>query len=195
MHGGGLEQLSDGELLAIVQGDDTAAAEAGRAFEVLYFRHRDFVFRVARRYSGNDEAAMDAAQEVFVYLLKKLPRLRLVGKLSTYLYPIAKNAGVDSRRRTEGERRRVLRKGVEGRAEADERGSGGADESGVARALEGLPEAQWEVLLMRVVDGMSVAEVAAALGVPEGTVKSRLFHAIGAMRVREELRRMWGDGV
>jgi RNA polymerase sigma-70 factor (ECF subfamily) len=181
MERGELEQLSDGELLAVVQGDDVANAE--RAFEVMYFRHRDFVFRVARRFARDDELAMDAAQEVFAYLLKKLPRLRLTGKLSTYLYPIARNAGVDRRRKAKGDRRKWEEKArVAGEAMVGE-GVGEASPE-VVRAMEELPEAQREVLLMRVVDGMSVEEVARALGVPEGTVKSRLFHAIGAMRER-----------
>lgn len=187
----GSDQLSDAELLGIVQGGD--AADAERAFGALYFRHRDFVFRVARRFAGDDESAMDATQEAFAYLLRKLPRLVLAGKLSTFLYPVARSCGQDQRRRAARERRKL-----EGRPAASDHGQAGgaeaaaaespadphADDREVARAMEDLPDAQREVLLMRVVDGMSVEEVATALGIPPGTVKSRLFHAIAAMRER-----------
>lgn len=175
------EHASDADLLAIVQGRDARAAEL--AFEALYLRHRDFVFRVARRFAGDDEAAMDAAQEVFAYLLKKLPRLSLTGKLSTYLYPIAKSCGLDKRRKAIGERRRIEARGAARGSPMTVEGTHNPEPSPeLARALDQLPEAQREVLLMRIVDGMSVEEVAAALGVPGGTVKSRLYHALAAMR-------------
>lgn len=185
-----LNLLPDADLLARAQRGDE------RAFEALYFRHRDFVYRVARRFSGDDELALDAAQEVFAYLLRKLPRLKLTGKLCTYLYPIAKNCGVNSRRK-----HYRFRPGME--VYLDPLGDFPLEDPVAFRlpdeplavwtAVAGLPEAQREVLLMRVVDEMSVEEVAAALGVPEGTVKSRLFHALGALRGQEGLRAYWED--
>ena len=54
-----------------------------------------------------------------------------------------------------------------------------------AKVLAGLPEAHREVLLMRFVDGMSLAEIAEALSVPDGTVKSRLHNAAAALRKDE----------
>ena len=64
-------------------------------------------------------------------------------------------------------------------------------EGSLAAAVSKLPDGQREVLLMRVVDEMSVTEIALALGVPEGTVKSRLHHAVGALRGSRELRGYW----
>ncbi len=183
----GSEHRSDAELLGIIQSGHADHAERERAFEALYFRHRDFVVRVSRRFAGDDESAMDAAQEVFAYLLRKLPRLKLSGKLSTYLYPIAKSCGLDKRRKAAGERRKLegrLAAGVQDGEDEDGGTPSLMDDRAVARALDHLPDAQREVLLMRVVDGMSVDEVAAALEIPPGTVKSRLHHAIGAMRER-----------
>ena len=54
--------------------------------------------------------------------------------------------------------------------------------------LSALPETHREVLLMRFVDGMSLAEVAAALSIPEGTVKSRIHNAIATLRTDERWR-------
>ena len=55
-----------------------------------------------------------------------------------------------------------------------------------------LPDGQREVLLMRVVDDMAVAEIALALGIPEGTVKSRLHHALAALRDDPGARESFG---
>jgi RNA polymerase sigma-70 factor (ECF subfamily) len=60
--------------------------------------------------------------------------------------------------------------------------------SDLAAAMAGLPDIQREVVLMRFVDDMTVAEIAAALIVPEGTVKSRLHHAIAALRKDGRMR-------
>jgi RNA polymerase sigma-70 factor (ECF subfamily) len=53
----------------------------------------------------------------------------------------------------------------------------------LAAVLDGLPEGQREVLLMRFVDGMSLQEIAAALSIPEGTVKSRLHYGLRTLRL------------
>lgn len=179
-------QRTDADLLASAQaGDDSA-------FETLYFRYRDFVVRVARRFAADDEQAVDAAQETFAYLLRQLRGVRLAGKLTTYLYPIAKNRALDARRKAERERRRIGRWAAQQTAAAgsDVHIQRGTDES-LAAAIEALAEPQREVLLMRVVDGMSVDEVAAALQVPAGTVKSRLHNALETLRSRPELRAYW----
>jgi RNA polymerase sigma-70 factor (ECF subfamily) len=165
-----------------------------RAFEELYLRHREFVWRVARRYAGDDDAAMDVAQEVFVHLLRRVGTLKLSGKLTTYLYPVAKN-GALAWRRGEGRRREILRAEVGprvGERVSGAPGFGGGPDAALADALGRLGEEHREVLLMRVVDEMTVEEVAAALGVPAGTVKSRLHHALAKLRGDEGLRGMAG---
>ena len=55
--------------------------------------------------------------------------------------------------------------------------------------MAGLPEGQREVLLMRFVDGMSLQEIADALDIPEGTVKSRIHNAIATLRTDARARR------
>lgn len=160
-----------------------AAARGDReAFGALYLRHREFVYRVALRYAREHGAAMDAAQDVFLHLIARIPTLRLTGRLTTYLYPVAKNLAL-ARVRAEGNRLRILRERAPGEAGAGG-GAGGesAMDPALERALGGLAPEHREVLLMRVVDEMSVAEVAAALSIPEGTVKSRLHHALGRLR-------------
>jgi RNA polymerase sigma-70 factor, ECF subfamily len=177
---------TDAALLKAAAGGDVDA------FGALYERHKEFVRRVARRYSGDDDVAMDVAQEVFLRLLGEVRRVRLVGKMTTYLYPVVKHAAL-ARRRGEGRRAEILKDGVgpelerrRGEGEQGGRGEGDEREAELARALGALSEEHREVVLMRIVDEMTVEEVAMALGVPEGTVKSRLHHGLG------RLREAWG---
>jgi RNA polymerase sigma-70 factor (ECF subfamily) len=71
-------------------------------------------------------------------------------------------------------------------AEPDHAGSTRAD---LAAVLATLPDAQREVLLMRFVDGMALAEIAEALQIPVGTVKSRVHHALRTLRDDERTKR------
>lgn len=174
---------SDQELI-----DAAAAGDVG-AFNALYLRYRDFVYRIALRFAGSHEPAMDAAQEVFAHLLDKLPTLRLTGKLSSYLYPVARNTALAARERD----RRRLRLAQAAAVETEESASAPPERERLMRAVDALPDAQREVLLMRIVDEMSIEEVAVALGVPIGTVKSRLHHALGALRGDEGLRRWFEE--
>ncbi len=158
-----------------------------RAFETIYLRHRTFVWRIARRYAG-DAAALDIAQDAFLHLLEKAGSLALTGKLTTYLYPVVKNLAL-ARRRNDARRSEILRAAATRIAPPPAAQLSTHTDSNndpmLASALASLGEEHREVLLMRIVDEMSVEEVAFALGIPAGTVKSRLHHALEKMREAE----------
>lgn len=175
------EGRSDEALVALVNG-----GEAG-AFEALYRRHRDWVTAIAVRISGDRDLALDVLQETFLYVLKKFPGFRLTCRFRSFLYPAVRNLSIAAREKA----RRV--QGIDGldpdhfEAPAVQADS----ESGrtrLAAVLAGLPEPQREVLLLRFVDGFSLDEIAAALEVPAGTVKSRLHHALAALRRDERTK-------
>lgn len=155
------------------------------AFDELYRTHRDWVHGLAWRFTGVEEDALDVLQETFLYLVRKLPTLELRAKLTTFLYPVVKHLAADARRRR-------------GRLEEDEaalevvRDESGAS-SDLADLVRGLPAGQRETVLLRFADGLSVEETAAALGVPEGTVKSRLHHALRALREDPRLAQEFGE--
>lgn len=196
--------------MADVRTDQELIDAAGRgekaAFDALYERHRDWVYSLACRFVDRETAA-DVVQEVFVYLLRKIagaaPGFRLTAKMTTFLYPAVKNSALAikrKQRRYVGRDEGVLeflpaRAGGGMRAGAAGGGAGtvGASLDGdqtlaaLLEAVRRLPVGQQEVLLMRVVDGMSVAEVAAALEIPEGTVKSRLHLALAGLRGDERV--------
>jgi RNA polymerase sigma-70 factor (ECF subfamily) len=169
---------SDAELVRALNAGEPSA------FDGLYFRYRDWVVRLARRFTGNDDDALDVLQETFSYVFRKFPGFVLTASMTTFLYPVVKNLSIAARRKRTRQAQMP---------EEDTRHDPPApDEIDYARqreelseVLAGLPEGQREVLLMRFVDGMSLAEIAGALGVPEGTVKSRLHNAIAALRKDE----------
>jgi RNA polymerase sigma-70 factor (ECF subfamily) len=175
---GPLDRLSDEELVALCNVGD--ALEAARAFEALYRRHRDFVLRVARRFTHDRELALDASQETFAYLLNKFPPagagLRLTARLSTLLYPAAKNAAINAARK-------ARRAAGDGDDLLDELPAEPAsDAEPIDAALARLSPERREVLTLRFVDDLSLAEIAVALDVPLGTVKSRLHLALKELR-------------
>jgi len=172
------DQRSDEELVAACNVGD--ANEAARAFETLYRRHRDFVLRVARRFTRDRELALDALQETFTYLLHKFPPagegLTLTARLQTLLYPAAKNAAITAVRK-------ARRAAGAGDAELDELpAEAPPDAEPIDAALVALSPERREVLTLRFVDDLSLAEIAAALDVPLGTVKSRLHLALKELR-------------
>ena len=152
------------------QGDDGA-------FEVLYLRYRDWVVRLAWRFTRNDADALDVLQETFSYVLGKLPGLRLTARFTTFLFPAVKNLSIAARRK----RDRALGEGPLPDCAGPEAAAGGGRDD-LAAALSVLSEEQRETLLLRFVDDMSQEEIAAALGIPVGTVKSRIHNAIEALR-------------
>lgn len=160
-----------------------AAANEGdvSGFEGLYHRYRDWVAGLAYRYTGDRELALDVVQETFLYLLKKFPGFRLTAGMKTFLYPAVKHLSISLQRKR---RRMVSGEGAPEQVAAKAAPPDGG-RAALAEAVEGLPEGQREVLLMRFVDGMKLAEIAAALEIPLGTVKSRMHHALRALRDRE----------
>jgi len=164
---------SDQELIELANKGDP------EAFEALYRRYRDWVYRLAWRFTGNRADALDVLQETFTYLLGKFPGFELTAAMTTFLYPVVRHVSI-----------RILSKSSRFTSEEqvlDEPAAPESEEtehyrSELAAVLIVLPDEQREVLLMRFVDDMSLKEIAAALDVPVGTVKSRLHNALQALR-------------
>ena len=179
-----VDQRSDEELVRLCNTGDAVAA--ARAFEALYRRHKDYVIRVALRFVRDSDLALDVLQETFRYLLGKFPPsgkgLVLDARLTTLLYPVAKNSALTMLRKSE-------RFPSAGDMHPDDIPQPPTAESAdVAALLRGLSHERREVILMRFVDGMSLQEIAATLEIPLGTVKSRLHLAIKQLRESPEIR-------
>ena len=148
---------------------------AADALEQLYLRHRDWVIAVAYRFCGDPEEALDVMQDAFAYLFGKFPGFTLSAQLTTFLYPVVKHLCVD--------RIRKRRPTVDVNELADSLPAPPAPSpTNIHHLLDSLPPKAREVLLLRFVDDLSLEQIAGALDIPLGTVKSRLHHAIAALR-------------
>jgi RNA polymerase sigma-70 factor, ECF subfamily len=182
----GQDHRSDTELVRCA---NRGGAPAADAFESLYRRHRTWVLNTAYRFTQDRDSALDVMQDVFMYLLGKFPGFVLTAKFTTFLYPVIKHTAQQARRKADrsapGSPEELLdelpapQTANTGGIAADNSGGGGDD---IDRILAGLPAHQREVLLLRFVDGMTIGEVALTLGVPVGTVKSRIHLAIRSLR-------------
>ena len=164
---------SDAELVAAANRGDR------QAFEALYRRHRDWVVSLAYRFCGNRDDALDVLQETFLYVFKKLPRLELRSRFTTFLYPAVKHLALG--------RRRLARRQAPLPEGEDPAGTEHLPDD-VRGLLIGVGALQREILMLRFADGLELNEIAGVLGVPLGTVKSRLHNALNMLRkkLREE---------
>jgi RNA polymerase sigma-70 factor (ECF subfamily) len=168
-----IDVRTDPELIAAINGGDAAA------FEVLYRRYRDWVVHLAARLTGDEHLALDVLQETFLYVLKKFPGFRLTAQFKSFLYPAVRNLSIAARRKA----KRLQSDETELQAIADTATQSAPAAAGdLAFVLDRLPEEQREVLLLRFVDGLSLAEIAGAMDIPLGTVKSRLHNALAALK-------------
>ena len=181
------DRLSDADLVDVCNHGD--ARDGAAAFETLYRRHKDFVLRVALRYVNDNDAALDALQETFSYLLKKFPPqgdgLTLTAKLTSFLYPVAKNSAISLARK-------AGRFPASGSVQPDDLPASEAPAaSGIPALLKELPEQQREVITLRFVDDLSLNEIAELLDIPLGTVKSRLHLGIKQLRESPDTKKFF----
>jgi RNA polymerase sigma-70 factor (ECF subfamily) len=171
----------DGALVARVVGGDRAA------FGELVRRYQALVAGAAWRYGMRGADLEDTVSDVFIHIYDVLGRYRPDHPLSTWLYRVAVNAVLDRVRRS---RREIVdsvkaERAAEAAAVRNESGVSEAEERAhlVRGAVRELPPHYREPLFLVYLEGMSVADACRVLGLPAGTVKSRL------LRGRERLRR------
>lgn len=166
------DQRTDQELIEAANGGESSA------FELLYFRHRDWAVNLAFRFTADRELALDVLQDAFVYFARKFPGFTLTCELRTFLYPVIKNRSLNVRMKAKRyESGEDLFPFLQAPATKEE-----ASNEGLLAVLSTLPEHHQEVLLLRFVDGMALSEIASALDLPLGTVKSRLHNALTNLR-------------
>ncbi len=179
----------DEALMARVAGGDR------EAFAAVVDRHKDAMVAYLTRLTGDRDRAEDLAQETFLRLFRGAGRYVERGLLRAYLYRIATNLARSEERRA---RRAKLLQPLLGPHRDGEPGTWHdallRDElqRQVAAAVAALP-LRWRVpLVLHEIEGWPYAEVAAQLGVREGTVKSRIHR--GRERLRRALAPYWKNG-
>jgi RNA polymerase sigma-70 factor (ECF subfamily) len=171
------DEAADGELAA-------AAAEGDRgALEVLLARHFDRVYAICRRVLLNDQDALDATQEALIAITRGIASFDGRARFTTWCYRVATNAALDEIRRR---KRRPMP--VETLPDAPGSTTGiddhVADVLDVDAALAELaPEFRAAVALRDLAD-LDYAEIAAVLGIPPGTVRSRIARGRAALADR-----------
>jgi len=173
--------LTDSDLIERARRGDVAA------YEELVRRYEMLAFRTAVLICRDADEARDAAQEGFVRAWHALPRFRAGAEPRPWILQIVANAARNRRRGSTRRESLALRL-------AQDRPSGGAAPSPEAAvlagerrqellaAVNGLRDEDREVLAFRWFLDLGEAEMAAALGIPRGTVKSRLSRAMGRLR-------------
>lgn len=187
-----LRDLPDRELVARCARQDDRAA-----FGELVARHQDRIYAAIRRFCGNDEDAADIVQRAFLNAFRKIGEFKGDAAFATWLYRIAFNEAVSYRR----ERRRPAVS-----LEASDDGARPAEpaervdpscrleteetQRKVQQAIELLPDEDRQIVLLRDLQGHSYDEIAEILGIPKGTVRSRLHRA--RLELRERLKSFIG---
>jgi RNA polymerase sigma-70 factor (ECF subfamily) len=167
---------ADDELLAI-------RCQLGEpaAFDDLIARWHAPLWSFVRRLAGSDDSAQEIFQDVWVRVIRGIPQLRDGARLRAWLFGITRRTLMDHLRQ-EYARSPTVDVDVDGLA-ADAPGIEAAEDlEELERALVGLPIIEREVLTLFYLQELSLNEVAEALKVPVGTVKSRLFRAKRLMR-------------
>jgi len=172
------QELTDRECAELSQQGDHAA------YSTLVRRYQDRVFRFLLRMVGSRDEALELTQDVLIKVFQALPGWRPDAEFRTWLFRIASNTATDALRR------RNVVEFVALDEDYDVPGDGAGPEAQLAAkqqlialqaALDRLPPDHRQILLLREVEDMSYSGIGAALGITEGTVKSRLARAREAL--------------
>jgi len=185
VHGG--VSVEEAQLVEKVKHGET------EAFEVLVRQYQDRVFNTCWRISGHLEDARDLTQEAFLKALENIASFKYQSSFYTWLFRVAVNLALSHKRKAARHRTISLDRGTgeEGtQAEplkhlvaTDSRddplaAATKAEMQGmVARGLQALDENQRAVVVLRDLEGFDYHEIGEIIGIPPGTVKSRLFRA------------------
>jgi RNA polymerase sigma-70 factor (ECF subfamily) len=160
------------------------------AWEAIVVRYRRKVFHISYKFTGKHDEAEDLTQEIFLKIFRSLEKFNQDADFSTWLSSVARNYCIDHYRARKREREVLVEDLVA--FDLAPASSGNPHRlledrdrrSFLRKGLELLPEKLREAVVLRDLQGLSYQEMADRLGLPEGTVKSRIN------RGREELARL-----
>jgi RNA polymerase sigma-70 factor (ECF subfamily) len=173
----------------------TAEEGFGGAFRRLYDLYKDRVYNVCYRITGSASDALDASQETFGIVHRKIGAFRFESKFSSWVYRIAVNASIDIKRRS-GTRSIASLEALQSapdsdggaleiRDEATEAPTAAASrhelEADIQRAIDRLSPKMRSIIVLRYLESLSYDEIAETLSISLGTVKSRLSRAHAAL--------------
>ena len=189
------DERNDEDLMAAYKGGEVAA------YRVLVERHHAPVYRFCLRSLRSPEAAADAAQEIFLKVVRNAPTWERKAKFTTWLYTMARNWCIDESRKARFRKTESLNESLSKGSEGDS-GEQRLDRvvselpqqdrvvdnvrlrKVIDDAVKDLPEEQREVFLLREMSGLPFKDIADLTGTGENTVKSRMRYALLALQKR-----------
>ena len=189
------DERNDEDLMAAYKGGEVAA------YRVLVERHHAPVYRFCLRSLRSPEAAADAAQEIFLKVVRNAPTWERKAKFTTWLYTMARNWCIDESRKARFRKTESLNESLSKGSEGDS-GEQRLDRvvselpqqdrvvdnvrlrKVIDDAVKDLPEEQREVFLLREMSGLPFKDIAELTGTGENTVKSRMRYALLALQKR-----------
>lgn len=174
--------MDDRSLVSLAQQGD------GEAFALLVQRHQKMVYNLALGKTGSHYDAEEITQNAFLKAWQGLPQFQGKAAFSSWLYRLTLNAATDFLRQR-GRHTKVVSLSdpdlppiPDQSPTPEERSAAEADRQALWQAIEALPEQQRTILLLREIDGLSYKEIALALDLEEGTVRSRLSRSRKVLR-------------
>ena len=157
-----------------------SAVEREAAWEEIVRRYRRKVFGIAYKFTGRYEESEDLTQEIFFRVFRSLDRFDRGADFGTWLYSVSRNHCIDHYRSGRREREALVDRAIS----MEDMASGRFDphrslealdhKQLLSRALEELPVKLREAVVLRDIHGLTYQEIVDRLGLPEGTVKSRI---------------------
>jgi RNA polymerase sigma factor (sigma-70 family) len=151
-------------------------------FNLLIRRWQRRLWRYASGLTGSDDAAWEVTQETWMAILRQIRKLSDPAWFGAWAYRIVRNKCADYCCRAN--RQRHLADSLAERQKANGHSPQEGPSAAVAEALRRLPPDRQELLTLKYREDLNIIEIAVVLGIPAGTVKSRLYHA------REQVRRI-----
>ena len=182
-----------------------AAQKDEQAFEQLMLLHQKAVYNICYRMAGNAEDALDLSQEVFLKLWRTLEQYQFDAAFSTWLYRMTQNACIDFLRRQKRQQHASLTVSDDEAAGKElsvpdpaplpeERVIFNEKQEAIRTAMNALPSDFREILELRVVRNLPYEQIAQIMGLPVGTVKSRLARARLQLKKRLEAGNFFEQG-
>ena len=182
-----------------------AAQKDERAFEQLMLLHQKAVYNICYRMAGNAEDALDLSQEVFLKLWRTLEQYQFDAAFSTWLYRMTQNACIDFLRRQKRQQHASLTVSDDEAAGKElsvpdpaplpeDRVIFNEKQEAIRTAMNALPSDFREILELRVVRNLPYEQIAQIMGLPVGTVKSRLARARLQLKKRLEAGNFFEQG-